>query len=616
MSRSGLTPGGRASRVSRRSFLRAAPLVIGAPALMLGAACRAPQAPEQKPAAGAGAQPTAAPAAGASAPTAAPAQKAPAAAPPTAAPPQVAATVAPKTEASKPAASGLMRPADGTPKRGGTLRIAGGTTTSPHFDLHQGATVHSLSHAYNNLVRKDLTDGLRTIIPDLAERWEVASDGKAYTFSLRDGVKFHDGTPFTADDVVATFNRIVNPPSGMASVFRTQLDMVDRVEAVNPRTARFVLKRPSLYFMEVLTQPAMVVYSKKAIDENGGDLRKAVAPGTGAFIYKDYKAGEKWSFAKNPEYWDKELPYVDALEMIDTPQLSDRGTAVLTGQADFTWNASVDTWKEGQGRKDQITVAQIPNFGAHTAHINNERPPFNDKRVRRAIHLAVSRQNIFRAYQNQEPIFLGRWMSYASPGSPSLQEIEQLPGYRADKTADIAEAKKLLAEAGHPNGFGPVEILSATAPWAAEIMAPVFADELQRTLGIQTRIRLIERGLLIEEHKKGSFDILVETQFASPIADYTISWNEFLRTGGSKNWSRFSSPEFDALLDKLNNESDAARQKELFKQGMDMLDQEAPFFITGFTAHSPMWRNNVKGLALDKRVYVEWGRVETAWLDK
>jgi peptide/nickel transport system substrate-binding protein len=606
-----MSQGGLGFRVSRRELLRTVPALLGAPALMLGMACRAP-APAAPPASqGAGAGTQTAPA------TAAPATKAPAAAPPTAAPPQlVATTTAAKTTSGTPGATGLMRPTDGTPKRGGTLRIAGGTTTSPHFDLHQGATVHSLTHAYNNLVRKDLTDGLRTMIPDLAERWELSADNLSYTFHLRDGVKFHDGTPFSADDVVATFNRIMSPPAGVASVLRSQLEMVDRVEAVNPRTARFVLKHPSLVLMEVLTQPAMVIYSKKAIDENGGDLRKAVAPGTGAFIYKDYKAGEKWTYVRNPEYWDKELPYVDTLEMVDTPQLSDRGTAVLTGQAEMTWNGSVDTWKEGQQRKDTITVAQIPNFGAHTAHLNNEKGPLGDKRVRRAIHLAVSRQNIFTAYQNQEPIFLGRWMSYASPGSPTLQEIEKLPGYRADKSADIAEAKKLMAEAGHPNGFGPIELLSATAPWAAEIMAPVMADELQRTLGIQTKIRLIERGLLIEEYKKGSFDILVETQFACPIADFTIAWNDYLKTGGSKNWSRYSSKEFDALLEKLNVEGDAAKQKALFQQGMDLLDQEAPFLVTGFTAHSPMWRNNVKGLALDKRLYAEWGRVETAWLDK
>jgi len=597
--------------------------MVGGPAVLLGVACRqqAPTGEVKPPAAGAPAPTSGAGAAPAA--TTAPAAKSPAvappaaAAPPTAAPPQlVATTTTSGAAAGSAAATGMMRPTDGTPKRGGTLRIAGGTTTSPHFDLHQGATVHPLTHAYNNLVRKDLTDGLRTLIPDLAARWETSADNLSHTFHLRDGVKFHDGTPFTADDVVASFNRILSPPAGVASVLRSQLDMVERVEAVDPRTARFVLKHPSLIFMEVLSQPAMVVYSKKAIDENGGDLRKAVAPGTGAFMFKDYKAGEKWTYVRNPEYWDKELPYVDTLEMIDTPQLSDRGTAVLTGQADMTWNGSVDTWKEGQQRKDQITVAQIPNFGAHTAHLNNERGPLGDKRVRRAIHLAVSRQNIFKAYENQEPIFLGRWMSYASPGSPTLDEIGKLPGYRADKSADIAEAKKLMAEAGHPNGFGPIELLSATAPWAAEIMAPVFADELQRTLGIQTKIRLIERGLLIEEYKKGSFDILVETQFACPIADYTIAWNDYLKTGGSKNWSRYSSKEFDALLENLNNESDPAKQKALFQQGMDHLDQEVPFIITGFTAHSPMWRNNVKGLVLDKRVYVEWGRAETAWLDR
>jgi len=620
-----MSQGGPGSRVSRRTLLRTMPMLIGVPALVLSAACRAQAptaAPTAAPASGAAPQAapaTAAPASGA-APQAAPATAAPAAKPaaaaPTAAPPQLAATSTTGNAAGTAATTGLMRPSDGTPKRGGTLRIAGGTTTSPHFDLHQGATVHPLTHVYNNLVRKDLTDGFRTMIPDLATKWEVSSDKLSYTFALRDGVKFHDGTPFTSADVVATFNRILNPPQGVASVFRSQLEMVDRVEAPDPKTARFVLKHPSLVFMEVLTAPALVIYPKKAIDENNGDLRKAVAPGTGAFIYKDYKQGEKWSYVKNPEYWDKELPYVDALEMIDTPQLSDRGTAVLTGQADMTWNASVDTWKEGQGRKDAITVAQLPNFGAHTAHINNEKGPLGDKRVRRAIHLAVSRQNIFKAYENQEPIFLGRWMSYVSPGSATLQDIEKLPGYRADKSADIAEAKKLMADAGHPNGFGPIEILSATAPWAAEIMAPVFADELQKTLGIQTKIRLIERGLLIEEYKKGSFDILVETQFACPIADFTIAWNDYLKTGGSKNWSRYSGKEFDALLEKLNNEGDAAKQKELFQQGMEMLDQEAPFFVTGFTAHSPMWRNNVKGLALDKRLYAEWGRVETAWLDK
>ena len=360
----------------------------------------------------------------------------------------------------------------------------------------------------------------------------------------------------------------------------------------------------------------MIVYPKKALDENAGDLRKVIAPGTGAFMFKDHKAGEKWEFVKNPNYWDPELPYLDGIEMLHTPQLTDRGTAVLTGQADMTWNASVDTWKEGENRKNDLTVALIPNPGAHTMHMNNTKKPLDDKRVRRAISLALSRPNLFKAFQDTEPLFVGRWMNTSSPYSPTLEEIEKLPGYRPNKTEDLAEAKKLMADAGLAAGAGPLELVSATVPWAAEIMAPAIAEELKRNLNITTKIRLIERGLLIEEYKNGTFDLLVETQFFSPVMDYTPAWNLYFKTGASKNWSRYSNPEFDKVLDEINNTTDSAKLGDLFKKGMDILDEDAPFFVTGWTAHSPMWRNNVKGLSLDKRVHVEWGRNETAWLDK
>jgi len=566
------------------------------------AATAAPQAAPTlaaTPAAAQAAKPTAAPPAGTAAP---------AAAKPTAA--------AAPTTAAAAAKPGLMRPVEGPPKRGGILKIAGGTVTTAHFDLHQGATAHPLTQLYNNLVRKDIPSGFRQLIPDLAESWETSSDGKTYTFHLRSGVKWHDGGPFTADDVVATFQRFISPPPGTTITVRSQVDMLQNVEKSDAQTVRMTLSRPASYFLEVLTTTAMIIYPKKALDENNGDLRKVIAPGTGAFMFKDHKSGEKWEFVKNPNYWDPELPYLDGIEMLHTPQLTDRGTAVLTGQADMTWNASVDTWREGESRKNEIAVALIPNPGAHTIHMNNTRKGLDDKRVRRAISLALSRQNIFTAYQDQEPIFVGRWMNTASPHSLALDDIMKLPAYRTDKTQDLAEAKKLMADAGYGSGLGPLELVSATAPWAAEIMAPAVAEELKRNLNISTNIRLIERGLLIEEYKNGSFDFLVETQFFSPVMDYTPAWNLYFKSGASQNWSKYSNPEFDKLLDEINNTSDSAKLDDLFKKGMDLLDQDAPFYVTGFTAHSPMWRNYVKGLSLDKRVHVEWGRNETAWLDK
>ncbi len=220
-----------------------------------------------------------------------------------------------------------MRPG-GTPKRGGTLRTAFGVTTS-NYDIHQGASSSVLTHLYNNLVRLSLVDGLQSIIPDLATSWEVAEDGLTYTFTLREGVKFHDGAAFSADDVVATFTRIINPPEGGVVPMKNDVAVVQSVTAVDPQTVQFVLSSPRAYFLTLLTGPAMIIYSKKTLDDNKGDLREVqVAPGTGAFKFVEYKTAEKWTLERNPDYWDKELPYVDKLEMIHVPAWSDSGTAV------------------------------------------------------------------------------------------------------------------------------------------------------------------------------------------------------------------------------------------------------------------------------------------------
>ena len=147
----------------------------------------------------------------------------------------------------------------------------------------------------------NLGDGLRTIVPDLAEKWEVSSDGLTYTFNLRDGVKFHDGTPFTSADVAATFNRAINPPSGVVIVNRELFSVIDKIETPNPLTAIFKLKEPRSYFLLLLADPASVIYPKKTLDENNGDLRKVIAPGTGAFVFKEHKTGEVIDPRAEPE---------------------------------------------------------------------------------------------------------------------------------------------------------------------------------------------------------------------------------------------------------------------------------------------------------------------------
>src|SRR6267378_6923945 len=147
--------------------------------------------------------------------------------------------------------SDRARAAEPNPKRGGVLKWAGPAEVA-HFDVHQGASRVILCQMHNNLVRFNPADGLKTIIPDLAESWKASPDGRTYNFKLRDGVKFHDGTAFSSADVVATFSRIIFPPAGMASIYKDQFAAVDKVEAVDRLNVRFVLKEPRPYFLKFL----------------------------------------------------------------------------------------------------------------------------------------------------------------------------------------------------------------------------------------------------------------------------------------------------------------------------------------------------------------------------
>jgi ABC-type transport system substrate-binding protein len=491
------------------------------------------------------------------------------------------------------------------------LRTAFGVTTA-HFDIHQGGSTSVLAHMYGNLVRRNLVDGLRSVIPDLAESWEVSDDGLVYTFHLRAGVTFHDGEAFAADDVVATFNRIISPPEGIVSVFQEELSMVDSVEAVDDLTVQFTLSSPRAYFLDLLANPEYVIYPEHVLTANNNDLREVIAPGTGAFKYVEYQTAEKWVLERNENYWDSELPYVDRLEMLHVPAWSDRGTAVLTDQADMSWNVAFETWTEGQNRADIVSVNKLANFGAYWVLFNTQKEPFNDPLVRRAIHLGVSKQNLIRAFASQEQINLTRWVPYGDAFATPPEEIATLPGYREDKTEDIEAAKALLAEAGYPDGIQGVELLAAAGP-QAELLAPAFQDMLQRNLGIQSEIRIIERSLLVEEEKAGNFDIVLDTKGHS-LSDISPRANLWWRTGGSQNWGQYSNPEFDALLDQIDVEIDLEKRAELIAQAQEVLDQDPPWYLIGYTFHLPMWRTDVNGLILGDRAFAEWGRVETVWL--
>ena len=523
--------------------------------------------------------------------------------------PAAAPTAVPTPEAV--AGAGMMRP-EGSPVRGGTLRTAFGVTMS-HFDAHQGGGTHVLSHMYNNLVRNNLVDGLRTIIPDLAESWEVGEGGLSYTFALREGVTYHDGEAFSAQDVVATFNRILDPPEGIVSPLKANFTFVDSVEAVDDMTVRFNLNSPRPFFLNLLTPTNALIYSKKSLEEHNYDLREVIAPGTGAFRFVDHLPAEKWILEANPDYWDPELPYVDGIELLHVPAWSDRGTAVLTDQADMSWNVAKETWDEGKNRPESVQANQLANFGAYWVFINNRESPFDDARVRKAIHLAVSKHNLAAAFGTQELINITRWVPQGDPYATTPEELSTMPGYRADKEEDIATAQQLMADAGYGDGLSGVELLAAAGP-QGELLAPAFQDMLKRHLNIETEIRIVERALLGSEQQSGNYQLMVHTRGHS-VSDISPRGNLWWATGGSQNFGGYSNPDFDALLATIDVELDVETRTGQIADAQNMLDENPPEYLVGYTYHLPMWNNRVHGLALDRRIFAEWGRMETVWID-
>jgi ABC-type transport system substrate-binding protein len=510
----------------------------------------------------------------------------------------------------------MLKAPEENPKRGGILKTAWSTSPT-HFDMHQGGGCTGCGMMYDGLIMWNLMDGYRTIVPSLAVSWSVSDDKTAYTFQLRQGVKFHDGAPFSAEDVVATFNRIINPPEGIAIAgLREELSMVQEVTAPDAMTVLFTLKRPTPYFLEILAGDGAIVYSKKTLEENNFDLKGVtVPPGTGPFKFVEFIPGEKVVLEANKEYWNPELPYIDGIELLHVAAWADRGTAVLTGQADMSFNVSVDTWTEGSTR-DDLGTAQAPCLNSHMVAINNSKAPFDDPRVRRAIHLAVDRQSLIDTFAPVwEPAFVTRWLPRASPFATPPDQILTMPGYRPDKEADIEEARKLMAEAGYPDGF-ETTFTAWTDAASSEVAVPAFAELLRASLNIRGDVKVIERALTSEVLQQGDFDLFKSDTYASSILDPYPFWNSYLRTGASQNWSKYANPDFDALLDELATEIDNAKRQAIINRGLDMLDENPPFFLIGFCAHSPMWHTYVKGVSFEERSWSKWGRFETVWLDR
>jgi peptide/nickel transport system substrate-binding protein len=506
------------------------------------------------------------------------------------------------------------------PKRGGTLRV-GITMRPPHFDVHQSGTINSLGSQgalFDNLVRHDPRDGGKTIIPDLAHSWEIAKDGKTYTFHLRQGVQFHDGAELTSDDVKATFDRIRKPPQGVSIPRSVLFKAVEEIAAPDKYTVQFKLAepRPVNFIMSAIASGWNVIVRKKTLEDNNYNLRKVeIYPGTGPFKSVKRVENESWQMERNPNYWNKGLPYLDGVTFYHAlPFSTELGSSILSGRTDYIRITDPVTARKAKETPGLKTTAYNQSVIQGT-WVNSKKQPFDDPRVRRAMHLAFDRPTLIDVVKDVTPMQVGGFIYPFSEFATPKEELFKKIGYQSDPGPALKEAKALMAAAGHKDGIQGLDFLVRDVPsfklWAQAIQAM-----LQEGLNIQCNLRTVVESVWFDDTANGHFDLAIGA-IVSTLLDPSDYFNAWYRTGGPQNYGFWHNEKFDALVDQIDREVDPEKRKALVRQTEEIMESDPPVLPVAWEQINDVWYDYVKGLnPYDFFGVYDVVRHDTVWLDK
>ncbi|HEX9843447.1 MAG TPA: ABC transporter substrate-binding protein, partial [bacterium] len=339
-------------------------------------------------------------------------------------------------------------------KRGGTLVYMIPASDAPSLDGHREttfATIQPMAPYYSLLIRVDPMSKLgKELGGDVATGWTVSKDGLTYTFELKKGVKFHDGSDLTAEDVVATYNKIVFPPEGVISARKAMYAMVDTITAPDDHTVVFKLKFASGAFLPAMATPYNFLYSKDILDKDIHFYEKNIM-GSGPFRNTEYVAGSHAKGVRFENYHVQGRPFLDGIEAVYSPKQNVQVQAIRGGRAHSMFRglppAARDDLVRAMG--DGVTVQESTWNCALNATPNPYKKPFDDARVRRALSLSMDRWGGSRYLSR---IGIVRTVGGAVfPGhqlAPSDSQLKSLEGYWPDLKKSRAKARELLKEAG------------------------------------------------------------------------------------------------------------------------------------------------------------------------
>ena len=497
-----------------------------------------------------------------------------------------------------------------------------------HFDVYASGTIANLGSQaamYNQLIRRDPTDHTVPIIGDLAKSWDISGDALRYTFHLHDGVKFHDGALLTADDVAASYRRIIFPETfdaGLVSQRVATFEGIAEINVIDPLTVEFVLKGPRnpTMMLQAFSLQWNLISRAEILEANKGNMREIDDnPGTGPYVYES-RTDDRWVQTLNPDYWNagngpNNCPCIETIEHVWlvawTPELA---AALLGGVVD---------WAQWLDPKTGRTIGDNPGLNGLIQSIpvvatigwNIDHEPFQDKRVRKAMALVIDGQALVQATQDLKGYNFGEWFINGTPFAMDPIELRKLPGFRTPTAEDIAEAKSLLADAGFPNGegFPKIDMLTRdTAP--ARVLAAAVQAMIKENLNLNGEIRIADVSGIAEDTKAGKYDYC-NCGYGIILADPSA----YIGQGfGPDNDLGYSNPRVLELISTLAAEPDTSTRVGLVNEMRDIFLDEWPTmpFSAGESVFWGYW-DHVKGLVDGSfTASYELYRWDNVWLER
>lgn len=496
--------------------------------------------------------------------------------------------------ASAPVAPTPAAPAEAQPRRGGVFQTIG-IRELPHLNPWTNTTANSqffLVGVYDQLVDYDYQPfgdyrGEYKIVPALAQRWEQR-DPTTYVFHLRRDVKWQDGQPFTGKDVKWSYEFILDPANALGPV--SNLRGVQSIALLDDYTVQITTKAPDVAFLDGLANWWSAILPQHVHDR--GDKFETVAIGTGPFKVESYDRVRGITYARNEDYFQAGRPYLDKWRIPGFQDEAGRTAAFIARQNDVL--------KVTNRRRAEPLLAQAPNVKslvylrdiAPEMLLKLDRPPFNDRRVRQAIHLAIDRQAMVNTLTFGDGLVNPPSINTVRKALAIPQEeLQTLPGWRQPKDQDIADAKRLLAEAGYGAGLSFAVRLDQAHPDIPSISEVVSAQ--LRQIGIDMKIEPMESGVFNRALPEGDYEAVIHTtSYAQPEGG---PWNLLFHSSGRQNRMPIRDAELDRLIEAQGREFEATKRRQLVVDLQRLLLRE--MYVVPLITHAALllWHPYVNG---------------------